>query len=416
MRIGVDARLSHHQRAGISNYTRNLLQALAKLDLDDEFIVFQHRNHPDPLIERANFRRATLYAPVHRRLEQYMLPVELLRFRLSLLHSTDFIPPIHTHVRTVITVHDLAFLHYPHFMTAESAAYYGQIDRAVRAVEHIIVPSESTKRDLAAMLGAPASKISVIYEAADARFTPLPIEETRAAVQREFGLAAPYILAVGTIEPRKNIAGLLHAYAYLREKYGITNAPLALAGGKGWLYDDVLDTVHKLGLDGHVRFLGRVSDDALHRLYVAARVHVHPAHYEGFGLPPLEAMACGTPTVVSNVSSLPEVVNDAALLVDPNNHEEIAVALQRLLTDDALHAELREKGLKRATCFSWERAAAATLEVYRRIGEARAAPTLTARTNGGGNGKAADAANGAPAATATRPPREPASSPSGDAP
>lgn len=382
MRIGVDARLIHHQPAGIGKYTWHLLRALSQLDLDDEFIIFQHRKYGEQLVSQRNFRRATLYAPVHTRLEQYMLPVELLRFQLSLLHCTDFIPPLHTRIPTVITVHDLAFLHYPHFMTAESAAYYGQIDRAVRAAHHIIVPSESTKRDVVGMLGVRANKISVIYEAAAEIFKPLPIVETQAEMQAEFNIPQDYILFVGTIEPRKNISGLLNAFHGLRSVYGHSETGLVIAGGTGWLYDETLEMVKKLGLESSVYFLGRVSDETLHKLYVGARLHVHPAHYEGFGLPPLEAMACGTPTIVSNVSSLPEVVNDAALLVDPNNWEEITVAMHRLLSDAALHAEMRQKGLQRASCFSWQRAAAATLDVYRHVAEAphRSSSSLVSST------------------------------------
>jgi glycosyltransferase involved in cell wall biosynthesis len=370
MRIGVDVRLMHHQPAGISNYTRHLLQALSQLDLEDEFITFQHRKHGERLIDRPNFRRATLYAPVHSRLEQYMLPVELLRFRLNVLHFTDFIPPMYSHIPTVITVHDLAFLHYPHFVTAKSAAFYGQIDRAVRAAHHVIVPSESTKKDLIAMLGVQAGKISVIYEAAAKTFHPLPIAETRDEVIRRFGLPESYMLFVGTIEPRKNIPGLLHSFSNLRKQYGHLETGLVIAGSEGWLFEETLETARKLELQSAVHFVGRVQDDDLHKLYVGARLHVHPAHYEGFGLPPLEAMASGTPTIVSNVSSLPEVVNDAALLVDPNNLDEITVAMHRLLTDDGLHAEMSEKGLRRAACFSWQRAAESTLEVYRRVAEA----------------------------------------------
>jgi glycosyltransferase involved in cell wall biosynthesis len=378
MRIGVDARLMHHQKAGISKYTWHLLQAFAQLNLDDEFILFQHRKQSEPVVQATNFRRATLFAPVHTRLEQYMVPVELARFQLSLLHSTDFIPPIYARVPTVITVHDLAFLHYPHFMTARSAAYYGQIDRAVRAAEAVIVPSEHTRQDLVAMLGVSTAKINVIYEAAAEMFAPMPADEARAVVAREYGITAPYLLFVGTLEPRKNISGLLQAFHHLRTRYGasdpaVADTLLVIAGGKGWLSDELDETVQRLGLASHVRFLGRVSDALLPRLYAAARAHVHPAHYEGFGLPPLEAMASGTPTIVSNVSSLPEVVSDAALLADPNNPEEIAVAMHRLLSDDALHAEMREKGLARARCFSWQRAATATLDVARRVAEARPA-------------------------------------------
>ena len=373
MRIGVDARLMQHQPAGISRYTRHLLQELAKINQHDEFITFQHRRHRTPLIDQANFRRATLFAPVHTRIEQTMLAIELARFSLDLLHSTDFIPPLYTTVPTVITVHDLAFLHWPHFLTKDSAAYYGQIDRAVRHAKHIIVPSESTKQDLTAMLGVPPNKVSVIYEAADESFVPLPVEETRAEVMKKYRLPASFILFVGTIEPRKNVDGLIRAFHHLRNKYGVHDTALVIAGGSGWLYNETLELIRQLKLEQSVFLVGRVLDEELHKLYVAARCHVHPAHYEGFGLPPLEAMACGTPTIVSNVSSLPEVVGDAALLVDPENWEEIAVAIHRLLSDDQLHAELREKGLKRARYFNWESAARRTLEVYRLIGKSREA-------------------------------------------
>ncbi|MFN3983281.1 MAG: glycosyltransferase family 4 protein, partial [Caldilinea sp.] len=270
MRIGVDTRLIHYQPAGISRYTWHLLQALAELDNDDEFIVFQHRKHRSPLIQQANFRRATLFAPVHHRLEQPLLAAELVRFRLDLLHSTDFIPPLYTTIRSVITVHDLAFLHYPHFLTTESAAYYGQIDKAVVKAAHIIVPSEYTRQDLIAQLGAPADKVTVIHEAANPIFRPLPYAETLRAVQERYGLSERFILCVGTIEPRKNISGLLKAFAHLRNKYTPGDVMLAIAGGKGWLYEETLELVKSLNLEAHVRFLGRVPDEDLHRLYVAA--------------------------------------------------------------------------------------------------------------------------------------------------
>ena len=372
MRIGIDARLSYHQPAGISRYTLYLSHAIAQLNQHDEFVIFQHRKHRTPLVEQANFRRSTLWAPVHRSIEQILLPLELFWQSLDLIHSTDFIPPLYSPIPAVITVHDLAFFHWPNFLPKDSAAYYGQIDRAVRHAQQIIVPSENTKQDLIGILGTPDKKITVIYEAANPSFAPLPIEPARAAVVAKFKIPANYILFVSTIEPRKNVNGLLHAYRYLRDKYNIGDVGLVLAGGPGWLYEETMDLVKKLKLEEHTFFVGRVNDEELQQLYVGARCHVHPAHYEGFGLPPLEAMACGTPTIVSNISSLPEVVGDAALLVNPADTEEIAVALHRLLTDDLLHAELREKGLQRAACFSWETAAQITLDVYRK---AVSAPT-----------------------------------------
>lgn len=376
MRIGLDARLIYYQPAGISRYTWHLLQAMAELDAQDEFLVFQHRKHRTPLVNQANFRRVTLLAPAHHRLEQYFLSVELPRFGLDVLHSTDFIPPLYTSTKSVITVHDLAFLHYPHFLTSQSAAYYGQIDKAVVHARHVIVPSEHTRHDLIGQMGAPSDKVSVIYEAANPSFRPIPVEPARQAMRKKYDIPDTYVFFVGTIEPRKNIAGLLQSFHLLRTKYGRTDVGLVIAGGKGWLFDETLEQVRQLHLEDSTFFLGRVGDEELHQLYVGARAHIHPAYYEGFGLPPLEAMACGTPTIVSNVSSLPEVVGDAALLVNPNDREEIAVAMDRLLSDDALHAELRAKGLQRAQLFSWERAARQTLEVYRKVAAAQPVPVV----------------------------------------
>ena len=384
MRIGVDSRLTYHQPFGISKYTLNLLQAFAELNQAPnglysespiEYLVFQHRRHKEPVLKAPHFQRASLYSPVHSRLEQYTLPWELRFHAIDLLHSTDFIPPLRSPVPTVITVHDLAFLHWPHFLTRDSATYYGQIDRAVNATQHIIVPSESTRKDLIGQFGVPDSRVSVIYEAANPQFKPLPIAETRQKVTAAYGLPERYILFVGTIEPRKNVDGLLRAYSHLLKKYAVDDVGLVIRGGKGWLYEDTMTVLEELQLEKSVFFVDHMPDEELWHLYAAAQCLVHAAHYEGFGLPPLEAMACGTPTIVSNVSSLPEVVGDAGLLVDPNEPEEIAVAIHRVLTDDALREEMRAKGLQRAGCFSWTIAAERTIEVYQQV--------LSASTSGG---------------------------------
>jgi len=234
MKIGIDARLMYHQPAGISRYTTHLLQAMARLDHDHSFLVLQHRKQHDPLFSYPNFQHATVLAPVHTLLEQMMLPLELLPHSLDLLHCTDFIPPLYCPVPTVITVHDLAFLHWPHFLTRDSAAYYGQIDRAVKSTQHIIVPSENTKQDLIGQLGVAAQKVSVIYEAADRMFAPLPLEETRQAISHKYKLPPTYVLAVGTVEPRKNIDGLLNAFRHLLDRYNCPDLGLAIAGGH-WL-------------------------------------------------------------------------------------------------------------------------------------------------------------------------------------
>ena len=378
MRVGIDARLSYHQPAGINRYTKHLIEELALLDRESTYTVFQHRKQREPLAIAPNFQRRTLFTPVHTRVEQSMLAAELSFHSLDLLHSTDFIPPLHSSIPSVITVHDLAFLRWPHFLTESHAAYYSQVDSAVRHARHIIVPSESTKNDVVGQLGASPKKISVIYEAAAPHYCPLSQERCRAAMQRKYGIPENYIFFVSTIEPRKNIGGLLEAFHHLRKYYNIEDTGLVLAGKPGWLYEEVYWKVEQLDLGQSTFFVGRVPDEDLHQLFVGACCHVHPAFYEGFGLSPLEAMACGTPTIVSNTSSMPEVVGDAGLIVDPSNWEEIAVAMHRLLTEEELHQELSQKGLQRASVFSWSRAASETLDVYRMVCGRTAVPAAPA--------------------------------------
>jgi glycosyltransferase involved in cell wall biosynthesis len=368
MQIGIDARLVYYTRAGIGQYTLRLTHALVNLYRDDRFVLLQDRRQPVPLIDEPNVSIAGCLIPSHHSLEQMLLPGFVNRLKADVFHSPDFIPPLRARGASVITIHDLAFLIYPHFLTKDSARYYGQIDRAVRRADRIIAVSESTKGDLIRMLGTPEDKIRVIYEAADPLFQPEDRSSALEHVQALFDLPGDFILFVSTIEPRKNVTGLLRAYKRLRDDYKLTPV-LVLVGARGWLCDEVDELVDKLELRPYCFFLGSVGSHDLSHLYNAARCLVHPAFYEGFGLPPLEAMACGTPVVVSNVSSLPEVVGDAALLVNPENDEEITVALWRLLTEPALWEELREKGLCRAAAFSWERAAQQTMAVY---GEATA--------------------------------------------
>lgn len=370
MRIAIDARLVYYTQAGISQYIKRLVESLARLDEQSEYMILQSRKDRMPLIEHPNFKRVPILTPCHHRLEQWTLRFELSPLDIDVLHSPDFIPPFRGKFKSVITVHDLAFLLYPHFLTKESAKYYGQIDQAVRRTDHIIAVSEATKHDLMQRLGVPENKVTVIYEASSPQYRPLPAEETREYVRRKFNLEGDYILFVSTIEPRKNVPGLLQAYRKLLDSYKV-KAKLVLAGGQGWLFDEVFATAGRLNLTDDVRFLGRVETDDLPYLYNAARLLVHPSFYEGFGLPPLEAMACGIPVIVSNVSALPEVVGDAGLRVDPQNISELAVGMQRLLVDEGLRAEMIQKGLARAACFSWDRAARETLEVYRKVSQSR---------------------------------------------
>jgi glycosyltransferase involved in cell wall biosynthesis len=233
----------------------------------------------------------------------------------------------------------------------------------VRWTDHIIAVSESTKRDTMDHLGVPQDKITVVYEAASPIFRPLDRQEARQQVRDRHGIDAPFVLFVSTIEPRKNVPSLLRAVWQLQQCYK-EDVHIVLAGGKGWLYEDAFAVVDELNLDSRAHFVGRVSSEDLLYLYNAAEVLAHPAFYEGFGLPPLEAMACGLPVIVSNVASLPEVVGDAGLLVDPHDVDELTVSMWRVLNDAELHREMQEKGLRQAERFSWERAARETQAIY----------------------------------------------------
>ncbi len=368
MRVGIDARLVYYHQQGIGQYILRLTQALAQLDHDDQFILFTSRKDNTPIVQQSNFRRERLWTPSHHRFEPLALSVELAPYALDVLHSPDFIPPAATRAKSVITVHDLAFLLFPDLLTRPSARYYSRVDIAARKADHIIAVSESTKRDTIRLLGVPEEKITVIYEAAHPIFTTITNPEPLERVRARYKLPRDFILFVSTIEPRKNLPTLLRAFRRLRDNYK-TEITLAIAGHRGWLVEEVDQTLAELNLGDAVRFLGGIPNEELVYLYNAAKLFVLPSLYEGFGLPPLEAMACGTPVIVSKVSSLPEVVGDAALLVNPEDTDGLTVAMWRLISDENLRREMRAKGLKRAQTFSWERAARATLGVYRQVTE-----------------------------------------------
>jgi glycosyltransferase involved in cell wall biosynthesis len=360
MHIGIDARLTYYRTGGISTYIRRLIPALEAMDADNCYTVLHSRKAQQSLVER--FRRADLWTPCHHRLERWALSVELTRFNLDLLHSPDFIPPLRGAKRHIITVHDLTFLHYPQFLTAESRRYYNdQIETAVRQADHILSDSDSTRRDLIAMLNVPPEKITVHLLGVDESFAPLS-PEALAHFQRELDLPRGYILFVGTFEPRKNIGGLLEAYRLLHER--LPDAPpLVLAGNRGWLFDETMAQIDSLKLP--IIWRENLSQNAMPALYNLASVLVLPSFYEGFGFPSLEAMACGTVPIVSKRSSLPEVVGTVGLQIDPDDPAAWAAALEKVLTDGEWYAAQRLAGLERAATFTWAQTARIALSVYR---------------------------------------------------
>lgn len=362
MRLGLDARLTYYTHGGIANYIRHLVETLPALDSANEYLVIHSRKARQSLPMPRNARRADCWTPAHHRLERVALGLELLPHRLHLLHSPDFIPP-HGPFRSVITIHDLTFLRYPQFLTADSRRYYNdQIRAAVRRADAILADSHATRDDILELLHTAPEKVTAVHLAPDRRFQPQP-SETVEAVTARYNLPRGYLLFVGTFEPRKNTAALLIAYAQLPP-----DAPcLILLGNKGWLFDETLARARELNLAGRVKFLEDVSGEDLPALYCGASLLVLPSHYEGFGLPVLEAFACGTPAVIADRASLPEIASDAAARCNPDDPASIAAAIRSVLDDSAYRASLIEKGFARVKEFSWEKCARETLAVYRKV-------------------------------------------------
>lgn len=362
--IGIDARLTYYRTGGISTYVTHLVAALEGLDYANKYTIFHSRKACEVLPRR--FRSARLWTPSHHRFERWALSTELVRHQLDVFHATDFIPPVFGARRMIATIHDLTFLHYPQFLTPESRRYYnGQIEYAVRRADHILTISEASKRDLIAMLDVPPRKITVHFLAADQAFKPLPDDETRAAL-KDLALPETYFLFVGTFEPRKNILGLVEAYRLLSDQFKDA-PPLVIAGKPGWLFDETMAKINSFGLVNRVIFRENIPQAALPALYNRAVALILPSHYEGFGLPALEAMACGTVPIVSNRASLPEVVGDVGLLIDPDDSADIALAMRKILVDEAWRREMSERGLQRAAQFTWQKTAAIAQAVYETV-------------------------------------------------
>jgi glycosyltransferase involved in cell wall biosynthesis len=300
------------------------------------------------------------------------IPMEWFTGPVDIFHSTDFVLPPVRQARTILTVHDLTFMRLPECAETGLRAYLSKVvPRSIERADLVLADSQSTKNDLIELLGVSPDKVEVVYAGVERRFRPMEGEMALQRVKRRYGLDFPFILSLGTLEPRKNFAGLVEAYALMRGKgqgRGRRELKLVIAGGKGWLYDEIFAKVEELGLEDKVIFPSFVTDEDLPALYNLAELFVFPSLYEGFGLPPLEAMACGTPVITSDRPSLPEVVGEAGLMVEATDGEALAGAMERVLTDENLRREMREKGLKQAEKFTWEAAAEKLLDVYSRLG------------------------------------------------
>lgn len=375
MRIGLNAHLlsfgTTYRGGGISRYIRNLIVHLRRRVVEDSLIVFLgDRRLPPGFLSGENF--ATRFSmlptanPWARILwEQFLQPVELRRYAVDLLHSMGFVSPILNSVPSVVTIYDLSFDLYPGTLNRLNRLYLRLFTRlSVAKAIRVIAISQSTKRDTVEFLGVPEERVDVVYPGIESHFRPIDDPATLRDFQEQIGILDPYVLYMGTIEPRKNLGLLVRAFAKLRRKLNLPHK-LVLAGPKGWQYEPIFRVIEEEAKD-QVLMPGYISSQEQALWYNCADLFIYPSLYEGFGFPPLEAMACGVPVIVSDAASLPEVVGDAGLLVNSEDENGLVEAMERVLTDRDLHQALAAKGLRRAQEFSWETAAEQTLYVYRR--------------------------------------------------
>lgn len=383
MKIAINAQLlstdSSYRGAGVSNYSRHLLTALGALTTEaaySDLALTAYVNAPDFVAEGISLKRSRL--PLHRPLariawEQSVLPLRLRLQRPALIHGFVNVLPLATTVPGVVTVHDLSFVRTPELLPAAKRWYLTQLCRAsVAKARQVIAVSRQTADDLLHYFGVPAAKVHVIHNGIAPHFTPQPALAIH-SLRRRHNLPERFFLYVGTLEPRKNLPLLIRAYARWRKQAAPANQEikLVLAGGKGWFYNEIFRLVTALELTDQILFPGFVPDAELATWYSAALAFIYPSQLEGFGLPVLEAMACGTPVLCSQIPSLCEITGDQALhfpVADPEVGEETLVdLLQQVVTDSALMTVLRNDGLAHAANFSWRRTALATAELYRSL-------------------------------------------------
>ncbi len=367
MRIAIDARKLHD--FGVGTYVRNLVHWLARLDSETEFIMFCRRDDCEHIEGLGpNFRPVPVRSSNYSVAEQLTVPLSLIRSRADLFHAPHYVLPALTPCRSIVTIHDCIHLMFPQYLPGRLAHRYAQVAfwLAANRSARIFTVSEASKRDILRFFSIPSDKVDVIYNAIDDRFNHTPIEADMQRVRERYQLHDRFLLYSGNVKPHKNLERLIDAFNRLRQS-GLDNIKLLITGGEISRYATLRRAVHHYNLDHHVRFLGFLSVETLAILYRLADAFVFPSLYEGFGLPPLEAMASGTPVLTSNISSLPEVVGDAALLIEPYDPASIAEGLGRVLCDNALRERLVDRGRRRAAAFSWEASVKRVLATYHKV-------------------------------------------------
>jgi glycosyltransferase involved in cell wall biosynthesis len=371
VRIAIDARKLHD--FGIGTYIRNVLRVLSRIDHDTEYVLLcQERDRSVAPSLGPNFRAVPDNSDPYSVREQFSIPLALRREHIDLFHAPHYVLPPLSRRKSVVTIHDCIHLMFPEYLPNRLALAYARASlwAAARVSNRILTVSETSKRDILRFFDVRPEKISVIYNGIDDRFRVQPAEEEMPRVAQRYQLTGDFVLYAGNVKPHKNLERLIDAFHLLRED-GLDHLKLIVIGDEISKYAELRRAVHRYNLHKYVRFLGFMPDATLAVLYRLAAVFVFPSLYEGFGLPPLEAMASGAPVVTSNVSSLPEVAGDAAVLVDPRDPRAIADGIRRVLTEPGLRETMRAKGLARAADFSWDRSIRRIRQIY---GEVAAEP------------------------------------------
>lgn len=375
MRIAIDYTAAIRQGAGIGVYVQNLVAAMLAQDEDNFYTLLTSgrasSERPFPIAENVrgrNIRIPDRYLNILWYRLRAPLPATLFSGPADIYHGPDFVlPPLGKRVRKVVTIHDLAFLEHPEYAVPALAEYLRKVvPQAIARADAVATVSQEVSRTLIEHFQTPREKLVVIPNGVQSYFRRITDPVILGATRHKFQLEQPFVLAVGTQEPRKNHQGIIKAfYQAQQEKDG--PPLLVIAGGTGWLYEETQQLVRDLQIENKVRFLGRVTEHELITLYSMAEFFVFPSFFEGFGIPPLEAMACGAPVITSNTSALPEVVGDAALQVDPHNIDELSHAMLRLLQDEQLRTDLRQKGYQRVQLYTWQKSAQKMLQVYEQL-------------------------------------------------
>ncbi len=374
MRIGIDGYPLSEPRTGVGHYTFELARALALAHPSDQFELISPKPFDQSVLAREPISNLSLVKGKSSSIRGHWwsvgLPLYAKRLGLDLFHGTNFELPLWSRRRTVLTIHDLSALRYPELHRPRLARRARvRLPLAAKLARAIITPTEAVKREVCSHFRLKTEKVTAIHEAPRSVFRPLPLDETR-EVRKRLGIEDDFLLFVGTLEPRKNLLTLLKAFDQLL-RHTAWRSQLVVAGGEGWLMDETFTFLKESGINEHLRLVGYLDDEELRALYSSCRAFIYPSLSEGFGLPPLEAMACGAPVIASRIPALQETLGEAAILIEPVDVDGLARAITDILENEEGRIGLASAGLKQAARFSWERAAKQTYEIYQHVLRAR---------------------------------------------